>query len=158
MELSEHDPRRAKALEALDGISNGEFLTRISERMAVPYATLWSWIDALPNGPEMYSRARELGYSHRLEAIEEGSRELGVKVASGQFPDPAAAVSAFKEMRTVAQWNAGKFAKGRFGDRLELAGSVGRPADGPDLSKLTDEELEAYIALTSKMEKGKGDA
>ena len=158
MELSEHDPRRAKALEALDGISNGEFLTRISERMDVKYSTLCDWIDALPNGPAMYARARALGYSKRLETMEEGGEALCQGVALGQFPDPAAAVSAFKEARNTAQWNAGKFAKGLFGDRLELAGSVGRPADGPDLSKLTDEELESYIALTSKMEKGKGDA
>ena len=157
-ELAENDPRKAKALEALDSISNGEFLTKTAERMGVKYSTLCDWIDALPNGSVMYARAREIGYSKRLEVIEDGAKDLGVMVATGQLPDPSASVAAFREFRTISQWNAGKFAKGRFGDSVNLTGSISRPQEGPDLSRLTDEELDTYIAITSKMEKGKGDA
>lgn len=140
-------------MTAIEAIGEGEFLTSVSKRLDVPYSTIVTWIDSDPDLSEMYSRARVQGYMKRMEDIEDDAQKLMDEVRTGAIPDPGPTIAAFKELRCIRQWNAGKFAKGLFGDKtqVEHSGSVKTEPD-IDLSKFSGDDLATMRAL---LEKGK---
>lgn len=120
------EERKTLAMTALEGISEGEFLTSISERLNVPYSSLWDYIDELDNDSGMYTRARTRGYAKRLEASEQDGETLVSDIRNGALPDPAQSIAAYKVLMEQRKWNAGKFAKGMFGEssKVEHSGKI----------------------------------
>jgi len=134
-------------------ISEGKYL-RAACKDLVPKrdpSTILGWINESEELSQQYARARVIGYSLRLEDMEEDADDLFDKASSGAYLDPIGAVQAFKAMTSVKKWNASKFAKGMFGDKvdLNLSGSVKTGKDF-DLSKLTPEELATLRAIQAK--------
>ena len=111
---------------ALEGIAEGEYLTVMSERLDVPYSTLWDYIEEIDGDTGMYTRARTRGYAKRIELIEKDGENLVSDVRNGALPDPAQSIAAYKALAEQRKWNAGKFAKGLFGDKaqVELSGKL----------------------------------
>jgi len=145
------EERRTLAMTALEGLAEGEFLTSISERLDVPYSTLWDYIDEIDGDSGMYTRARTRGYAKRLEASEQDGEKLVSEIRSGALPDPAQSIAAFKVLLDQRKWNAGKFAKGLFGEssKVEHSGKI-ETAPTLDLSKYSDEELTTMRGLVAK--------
>ena len=147
------EERKTLTLMAIDHIAEGGFLTAFSKQHDIPYATLVRWIDSEAATSDMYSRARIQGYMKRMEDMEDDAERLMEEVRTGQIPDPGPTIAAFKELRTVRQWNAGKFAKGLFGDsaKVEHSGKIETAKPARDLSGLSDDELAALEAIEAKV-------
>lgn len=147
------EERRTLAMTALEGLAEGEYLTDISKRLDVPYSSLWDYIEEIDGDSGMYTRARTRGYAKRIEAIEQDGEALVQDVRNGALPDPAQSVAAFRALAEQRKWNAGKFAKGLFGDKtqVEHSGTVKTEPD-IDLSKFSGDDLATMRAL---LEKGK---
>ena len=143
---------RAQALDALAHISEGEFLSDYCKARNVPYSTVYKDIFDQPDGNKMYSRAREMGYSKRLEDLEIASYGLLSEAKTGALADPTATVQAFKEWRTTAQWNAERFAKGRFSTRTEVEHSGEVRSRRVNMKNLKPEELAQLESMLERID------
>jgi hypothetical protein len=144
------EERRTLAMTAIEAIGEGEFLTSVSKRMDIPYSTIVTWIDSDKELSEMYSRARVQGYMKRMEDIEDDAQKLMDDVKIGAIPDPGPTIAAFKELRCIRQWNAGKFAKGLFGEKVEA--TLQNP-DGSAVKNGTTVIVDASVINSALQEK-----
>lgn len=135
----------------LEQMTLGHSLRALHARGGYPSSSLWGqWIAADAELSTRYARAREL----RAEAL----AELAQAHAMGLHrtgKDSACAVSRDKLSYEALRWHTGKLDPKRYSDKVQLehSGEVARPVK-PDLSQLSDEELERLDELLEKAKEG----
>lgn len=106
------EERKTLAMTAIEAIAEGEYLREVSRRLDVPASTLLMWIDADEELSEQYARARERGSVCRAEEMEE--------MAANAVGSPPEVVAAVRLQIDTRKWLLGKFAKGMFGDKMQM--------------------------------------
>lgn len=128
--------------------------------VGVPVMTFLDWVDADDALSVQYARAQQ-AHAERLADelfdIQDAEPERRANKAGGDEVDPGD-VQRTRNRIQVRQWFLEHRAEA-FRNRLDLAhsGKIAHPEAQADLSKLSDDELETYIALQAKLE-GKANA
>lgn len=132
-----------------DRIANGESQRSIAAELGINVTCFVAW---LAKDPNRSARARE---ARRLSA-EYWERQVDSVLDNANDASPGA-VAIARERVQHYRWRAKTHNPQDYGDRQVLAGDPNAPLNPPqkvDLSKLTDAELQAYVALQKKLEGG----
>ncbi len=139
----------ALAAQICERLAGGESLRTICKDAAMPaLSTVMGW---LADGEhrdflEQYTRAREMQadalFDEALEIADDASGDW-IKDKDGKILVDHEHVTRSRLRVDTRKWAAGKLAPKRYGDKLQHTGEGGGPIRvRPDLSKLTDEELD----------------
>ncbi len=127
-------------------LAEGESLRTICADRAMPgLSTVMGWLfdDKHEGFPEQYARAREAQAELRADEITD--------IADGVEHGASEAVQAARLRVDARKWIAAKLLPKRYGDKLQHTGEGGGPIRvRPDLSKLTDEELDVLERILGR--------
>ena len=113
--------------------------------------TVYRWLDANEEFRNKYTRARERAADRFASDV--------IAIAD-QADETIRSVEKARLRIDARKWAAGKFAPKKYAERVntELSGTVTHRDGGPDLSALSEDELENAIALASKIAAESGGA
>ncbi len=138
----------AIAVKICRHLAEGESLRKISKDTAMPaISTVMGWLfdGKHADFSEQYARARDLQadklFDEALEIADETSDDW-IRAEDGKKILDHEHVQRSRLRVDTRRWAAGKLAPTRYGDKLQHTGDGGGPIRvRPDLSKLTDEDL-----------------
>jgi hypothetical protein len=168
--------RRREMFKGLSDEGKAEFIMQICEILATSERSLVSilkdnpnfpnlvqfheWIDASKSLSNIYTRAKQLRADYMADVVmdisDNGANDFTTG-RDGQMVLDAEHVQRSKLRVDTRKWLMSKFNRA-YSDSTTLRGDPDNPlipAEKPDLSKLTNEELKMFIALQSKVEKKK---
>lgn len=159
--MSERIPPDTKqeVIEAILGhIDDGASLRAACVKIDFPRKTFERWLESDPELCAQYERARANRSDKIFEEMLmiadtpligkiETTKEWGVEEKTADM------IEHRRLQVETRKWMLGKMAPKKYGDRVELehSGEV-RGGSHPDLSKLSDEQLEQYIAMQTLLE------
>ena len=130
-------------------IADGESLRKVCEASDMPAkSTVLGWLSDGKHGEfsDQYTRAREIQadalFDEALEIADNASGDW-IETEDGKRVLDHEHVQRSRLRVDTRKWAAGKLAPKRYGDKIQHTGDGGGPIRvRPDLSKLTDEELD----------------
>ncbi len=145
------------ASEICRRLAEGESLRKISKDTSMPaISTVMGWLfdGKHADFSEQYARARDLQadklFDEALEIADETSDDWITTEDEKKVLDHEHVQRSRLRVDT-RKWAAGKLAPKRYGDKLQHTGDGGGPIRvRPDLSKLTDEELDALERILGR--------
>ncbi len=147
----------AIAVKICRRLAEGESLRKICKNTSMPaISTVMGWLfdGKHADFSEQYARARDLQadtlFDEALEIADEGSKDWTTTEDGKKILDQEHVQRSRLRVDT-RKWAAGKLAPKRYGDKLQHTGDGGGPIRvRPDLSKLTDEELDALERILGR--------
>ena len=147
----------AIAVKICRRLAEGESLRKISKDTSMPaISTVMGWLfdGKHADFSEQYARARDLQadklFDEALEIADETSDDWITTEDEKKVLDHEHVQRSRLRVDT-RKWAAGKLAPKRYGDKLQHTGDGGGPIRvRPDLSKLTDEELDALERILGR--------
>ncbi len=128
-------------------LAEGESLRAICADKAMPaISTVMGWLfnGKYEDFSEQYTRARQAQAELRADEI--------IDIADGAEHGASEAVQAARLRVDARKWVAAKLLPKKYGDKLQHTGEGGGPIRvRPDLSKLTDEELNALERILGRV-------
>jgi hypothetical protein len=152
--------KKAEILEKILLLTRTMSMAKACAEIGAPQSTVEDWIEADPALSGQYLRAREFRADYlNEESIEildkppEKIIQLGEEGEGGSSRIDPAWVALQAHRANLRQRVIRQMAPKKFGARIELehSGEV-RGGSHPDLSKLSDEQLEQYIAMQALLE------
>lgn len=145
------------AVEICLRLADGESLRKICKDTAMPaISTVMGWLfdGKHADFSEQYARARDLQadklFDEALEIADETSDDW-IRTEDDKKILDHEHVQRSRLRVDTRKWAAGKLAPKRYGDKLQHTGDGGGPIRvRPDLSKLTDEELDALERILGR--------
>ncbi len=147
----------AIAVKICRRLAEGESLRKICKDTSMPaISTVMGWLfdGKHADFSEQYARARDLQadklFDEALEIADETSDDW-IRTEDGKKILDQEHVQRSRLRVDTRKWAAGNLAPKRYGDKLQHTGDGGGPIRvRPDLSKLTDEELDALERILGR--------
>jgi hypothetical protein len=135
--------------ELMSRVANGEYYRLIAEDCGVSTGSLMAFLE---KHPDLYARSKNA----RADFLAEQVLEIA-DIDPGHIDNGATDSGAVAHQRLrvdTRKWVASKMFPKRYGDSstIDIGNKGGVPFAKVDLGKLTDAELQTYIALQSKIE------